>query len=121
MTDEPPLDAGDYFRRQAAMVAGIAEIYGDSQRALRQLVEEHQDMINALGMRAETTELLTRMAANEQRVRLIGQVNAAQALAYEAMMTSGGPHDAEALNAYREATDWHNALLTTGDEDLPDR
>lgn len=121
MTDEPPLDAGEHFRRQAALVAGIAEIYGETQRTLRRMADEHGDLINALGMRAETAELLTNMTANEQRIRLIGQINAAQALAYEAMMTSGGPHEPEALNAYREATDWHNALLTGGGEDLPDR
>ncbi|HWE89695.1 MAG TPA: hypothetical protein VG317_09575 [Pseudonocardiaceae bacterium] len=120
MTDEPKTP-GEHYRRQAAMVAGIVQTYGDTQRALREIAAAHESLIETLGMRDETAELLTNMAASEQRIRLIGQVNAAQALAYDALMSAGGPDDPEALAAYREATSWHNSLLTERGEGLPDR
>jgi hypothetical protein len=121
VTDGPPKDPGEHYRRQAAMVAGIVQTYGETQRALREIAAQHESLIEALGMRTETTELLSNMAAGEQRIRLIGQVNAAQALAYEALMSAGGPDDSAALAAYRETTNWHNSLLTERGEGLPDR
>jgi hypothetical protein len=64
---------------------------------------------------APPAELLAGIRAGAQRARLASSVNAAQALAFDAMQEAGGPSDPDAYSAYQAASEFHAALVAEPD------
>jgi hypothetical protein len=114
--DEPERSYTEALRRQAAAWRGISEKTAESAARLEAADgERFGAWAEAAGL-GDPGRLVAGTRALARRARLVSEVTAAQALAYDAMLDSGGPEDPEAYAAYAEATERNVALLPPLDE-----
>lgn len=88
-------DFGDILREQTALIAGLADRYGDYVRRWSAVVNQLRVIPTSTGVQPPTTPP-SNMSATEQHARLLSQATAALALAHDDMMVNGGPENSEA-------------------------
>jgi hypothetical protein len=109
-------DFGDYCRSQAVAFARLADGFEAHARQLTALAADPV-LCQVIGELCEVDlapppELLDGIRAGAVRARLASAVNAAQALAWDAMVAAGGPSDPDAYSDYRAASEFHAALVS---------
>jgi hypothetical protein len=113
--DERDRDYAEALRRQAAAWLGISERTAESAARLEAAEDERFAEWAAAAGLGTPAGLVAGTRALARRARLVSEVTAAQAVAYEAMLRAGGPENAVAYAAYTEATERHVALLPSLD------
>jgi hypothetical protein len=111
----PGTDFGAYCRAQAAAFSRLADGFDAHARQLADMAADpalHQVIGELCDLDvAPPADLVRSVRAGAQRAKLAASVNAAQALAWDAMQAAGGPSDPDAYSAYRQASEFHAALV----------
>ncbi|MGH3494179.1 MAG: hypothetical protein ACRDQ1_13255 [Sciscionella sp.] len=114
MTEQPgeaePEDFATVMRRSSAACAHLASRSVQQAEDLDRLAVNAGPMLAALGLEPPTV-LARESRALAEQLRLVGQINAAQAIAYEDMMAAGGPDDPQAYAAYQRTCERHSDLM----------
>ncbi|MGH3436191.1 MAG: hypothetical protein ACRDRN_06950 [Sciscionella sp.] len=111
---QPDWDFAEYLRGQAAGFAHLSAHCAEHADRVSALTEQHREILDALDVHP-VPELIRSFRRMAERTRLLSQIEAAQALAYDQMMAAGGPDDADAYADYAASTQRHIALLPDGD------
>lgn len=104
----------DGLRSQAAIMSTIADGMGSNAEQLPDLRRKTAQALPGIDVSGLDT-LRRMMSESAQQTRLLGEVQAAQAVAYQELLDAGGPENAEAYARYAEACRCHTALLSQGD------
>lgn len=89
-----------------ARAVRLADDLAQQEETLRELERRAGEIRGADGR-----DLRAALADTTRSVRLMSEVNASQAIAYDQMLRDGGPEDANAFEAYQRNTERNIALL----------
>jgi hypothetical protein len=124
MSDEPQEDRGTSqahedeaarVREEAAALAGAAESMAELGEHLDELSQQPGGVAGALGL-PDLAGFTAGTRARAANLRLVSDIEAAQARAQQEMLHAGGPEDDEAYAAFVEATERHTDLLPPDEE-----
>lgn len=104
----------DSLRKQAAIMSNIADGMGSNAATLPDLQRRTAQAMPGIDLSGIET-LRSMMSESAQQTRLLGEVQAAQAVAYQELLDGGGPENVEAYARYAEACRRHTALLSQDD------
>jgi flagellar biosynthesis regulator FlaF len=123
MSDEPGEDRGtdeahqrevERLRRSSAALASAAEGTAELADRLDALHERYSGISEKLGL-SDPADFAEQTRARALSLRLVSDVEAAQAIAQQEMLDAGGPGDDEAYTAFVAATERHTDLLPHGE------
>lgn len=96
-----PENYGDTLRRQAALMAKLVADGENRERRIAKLAEAERKILPALGITPGAEHLLEMDKKQNDGLRQLQQITAAQAIAYDEMMAAGGPDNPAAYEEYR--------------------
>jgi hypothetical protein len=112
-------DLGCCARSWAALCADLADCTDELLHRIRQVADSEPTMWQTPATEGASPldELAAGVDRYGQRIKLIGAVNAAQALAWEHLHEAGGPDNPQAYAEFTAAFEFHLALIA---DPLPD-
>lgn len=105
-------DWGDLLRERAAITSQLADNLDEITASWSAVHKQGMAFMAARGIEPPGVPM-PNFTAPAQHCRLLSQVTAAQALAYDELMAAGGPDNPEARSDYEQASAFHTALLAS--------